>query len=176
MGFRFAVRFSERTTPTGDGKREPVETRGSAVVKPPKARSYGMRTTAQYPPAGNSPASRTPLPLRGSQPDEISNPRSVEIADGDSFNPGRSFMGRTEDGLNTGPIPARIDRGTTARDRGKIATGAGPEGVTGWPYDGNGMFIPHVVIPRRPITVTDFARTIDTSVAIVAPAIGGPVS
>lgn len=98
-------------------------------------------------------------------------PASASIIDGDGLSPGRSYLDHTEDKLNTGAVPDRINRGTTARNAGKIANW-----LAGWPYDGNELLVPHTMIPRRPITVTPFARTIDTGVTIPSQPIGDPVS
>lgn len=118
-----------------------------------------------------------PLPTRGGFVNVI--PGSARIIDAEGITPGRAFIGgmqTAQNDLDSGHGPDRIDRETTARDKGKIAVGAGPDGIMGWPYDANAMLIPHVAIPRRPITVTPFARTIDTGVTIPAAPIGDPVS
>lgn len=110
-----------------------------------------------------------PLPARGGFVAVV--PASAAIIGGESQSPGRSFMGRTEDDLNTGLVPDRIDRGTTARNAGTIG-----DMMNGWPYDGNAVLVPHTRIPRNPITVTAFARTIDTGVTVPSIAIGTPVA
>ena len=151
------------------------------------ARAVGSRTlpvTLQPigPDAGNGQGSAAlgvpgPLPVRGGWQSTIA--ASARIIDGDAISPGRGYMGRTEDLLNTGPAPDRINRGTTARNAGNIGasnSGYNPQGINGWPYDGNALLIRHVMIPRRPITVTPFSRTIDTGVTIPAQPIGDPVS
>lgn len=110
---------------------------------------------------------------------EATRPGSAVIIDRDAISPGRSFIGgaqTADNDLNLGPSPNRIDRGTTAREAGKIGVGAGPSGIAGWPYDANAAMIPHIVIPRTPITVSPFARTIDTGVTIPSTAIGDPVT
>lgn len=110
-----------------------------------------------------------PLPLRGSQANEISAPASRRIIDGEAQNPGRSYLGRTGDLLDMGRAPDMIDRATPAANAGGI------DGhVSGWPYDGNALLIPHQSIPRRPITVTPFVRNIDTGVTIPSISIGDP--
>lgn len=98
---------------------------------------------------------------------------SAAIIDGEATNPGRGFMGRTADTLETGPAPDRINRNTTARASGYIGGAGGAIGMGGWPYDGNALLVPHTTIPRTPITVTPFARTIDTGVTVPALPIGG---
>lgn len=101
------------------------------------------------------------------------------VIDHDAISPGRSFIGgaqTADNDLNLGPAPNRIDRGTTAREAGKIGVGAGPDGIAGWPYDANEAMLPHINIPRTPITVSPFARTIDTGVTIPSVSIGEPVS
>lgn len=137
-------------------------------------RSYGFGTLPlALTPGKPDTAPMEKAPLAGGM--AASMPPSLAIIDRDSGAPGRSYLGRTEDALNLGPVPAYIDRETTARNAGKIGVGAGPAGIGGWPYDGNALYLPHQRIPRKPITVTDFARTIDTGVRIPAVAIGGPV-
>lgn len=139
-------------------------------------RSYGFRTLPLALRPAIVDALRKPLPLHTSQPDEISASASRRLIDTEyAPNPGRSYLGRTEDSLNLGPVPNRIDRETPAANAGKIGVGAGPEGISGWPYDGNALFLRHQAIPRKPITVTTFQRTLDTSVTIPAIPIGTPV-
>lgn len=141
------------------------------------ARSYGARTlpvTLQPDPDAGAESKRLGTATAGGW--AASRAASRRTMDGEGVQPGRSFMGRTEDLLNMGPAPDRIDRETYAADAGKIGVGAGPDGIAGWPYDGNALLIPHQYIPRVPITVTPFARTIDTGVTIPAPTVGGPVS
>lgn len=113
-------------------------------------------------------AARHPLPTSGGFAN--SRPASLAIIDGEALSPGRSFMGRTADDLETGIPPDRIDRETTARNAGKVGNL-----VAGWPYDGNALLVPHTMIPRNPITVTPFARTIDTGVTVPSLPIGTPV-
>lgn len=117
-----------------------------------------------------TPVTTVPGPLRASGGWTAVRPASSTIIGGESQSPGRSFMGRTADDLETGTPPDRIDRGTTARNAGKIGNQ-----VSGWPYDGNAVLVPHTRIPRNPITVTAFARTIDTGVTVPSIAIGNPV-
>lgn len=137
-------------------------------------RTYGFRTL----PLALTPKAPDVAPMQNArQAGGFSNtqPASRAIIDRDSGSPGRSFLGRTEDALNLGPVPGYIDRETAAANAGKIGVGAGPDGIGGWPYDGNALYLPHQRIPRKPITVTAFARTIDTSVRIPAVGIGAPV-
>jgi hypothetical protein len=140
-------------------------------------RSYGFRTlplTLQPLPPD---ALAKPLPMHTSQPDEIAEPASRRLIDSEyGTSPGRSYIAHTEDELNLGAPPNRIDRETPALNRGKTGVGAGPVGTNSFPYDGNAVFIPHQSIPRRPITVTLFQRTIDTGVTIPSTPIGSPVS
>lgn len=143
-------------------------------------RSYGYRSTAQT----GTPEPPQTVPARriltaGTQPDEISSPASRAIVGGREGSNGtddRPYIAHTEDSLNLGPLPNRINRDAQGRNAGKIGVGAFPGGITGWPYDGNALRIPHQIIPRKPITVTAFQRTIDTSATIPAgPGIGAPV-
>lgn len=116
-----------------------------------------------------------PGPLPGAGGFRTSAEWSGAIMDGEGMQPGRAFLGNTEADLNSGAAPDRINRGTTARNAGKIGPANMPGGIGGWPYDGNALLVPHTMIPRRPITVTPFARTIDTGVTIPSQAIGDPI-
>lgn len=109
-----------------------------------------------------------PLPVSGGF--VAVRPASAAIIDREATAPGRSFIDRTADDLDTGVPPDRINRNTTARNGGTIGHFMG-----GWPYDGNAALIPHRMIPRNPITVTPFARTIDTGVTVPSLPIGGPL-
>jgi hypothetical protein len=135
-----------------------------------RGRSYGFRTLPlALQPDRTLSVSSKPLPYRGAQADTISDPKSRRQIDSDRApSPGREYLGRTEDALNSGPVPDRIDRKTAASNDGNIGDQMG-----GWPYDGNALFIPHQPIPRKPITVTPFSRTIDTGVTVPAIPIGG---
>lgn len=126
---------------------------------------------------GDEYAAATPTAsAAGAQPDTFSAPASRTRKGGESASPGRAFLGRTEDRLNDGPAPDRINRDNPARNAGDILPGIGNrDGMAGWPYDGNALMIPHQRIPRTPITVTAFARTIDNSVTIPSIGVGNPV-
>jgi hypothetical protein len=149
---------------------------GTVVFPKIVGRSYGFRTLPlALQPAPVDTVSK-PLPMHTSQPDEISEPGSRRLIDSEiAPSPGRSYLAHTEDTLNLGPVPDRIDRETPAANRGKIGVGAGPVGIAGWPYDGKSLFIPHQSIPRKPITGAVFSRTIDTSATIPSTPIGSPV-
>jgi hypothetical protein len=116
----------------------------------------------------------SPLPPAGG----YSNSRAASrrVIDGEGMQPGRSYLDRTGDQLDMGPAPDRIDRGQRAMNAGIISVNGAPTGMGGWPYDGNALMIPHQAIPRRPITVSPFNRTIDTGVTIPSAPIGDPVS
>lgn len=132
-------------------------------------RSYGFRTLPLALQPQQPDTSPKPLRQATAQPDTISDPRSRREIDSDyAGSPGRSYLGRTEDALNLGPAPDMIDRATPAANAGRIGSDMG-----GWPYDGNALFVPHQVIPRKPITVSPFHRTIDTGITIPAVPIGG---
>lgn len=143
-----------------------------------RGRSYGYWSNASTGSPAPVDTVPTPLPPAGGQRDAISVPASRRVVGGiDAANPGRPFLARTGDDLDSGPIPNRIERAHQARNAGFIGPNGGAEtGMSGWPYDGNALRIPHQVIPRRPITVTPFQRTIDTSVTVPAVSVGGPVS
>jgi len=81
--------------------------------------------------------------------------------------------------LDTGLAPTYIRRRTQAADRGAVqrGTGVGVTGPLGFnaDTDGGSLTIPHIRIPRTPITVTAFRRTIDFTSSIPARGIGAPV-
>lgn len=141
------------------------------LVRFPKlvGRSYGFRTLPLALAPGRPDASSQPMPLRGSQPDEISERASRLTFPNQTGSPGRAFLGRTEDGLNLGPVPSYIKRFSPTSNAGKIGR------EMHWPYDGNAINVPHQPIPRKPITGTLFVRSIDTGVTIPALPIGAPV-
>jgi hypothetical protein len=62
--------------------------------------------------------------------------------------------------LQGGPEPDRIDRFVPEANDGLIG-----RGVSGWPYDGNALRLPHQDTPRGMVAVRAFARTIDTQTA-----------
>lgn len=137
-------------------------------------RSLGFRTLPVT--LAPAPVTTVPAPLPPAGGFRTTVPGSArQIDTNDAHASGRSFLSRTADGLDSGPIPDRINRGTRALNAGKIGTGAGPSGIGGWPYDGNELLVPHTMIPRTPITVSPFVRSIDTSVSIPSIMIGGPV-
>lgn len=140
-------------------------------------RSYGYRDTTRQEQPDRELGSREVMPVRGAQPDYNSRAASRGVVGGiDGPNPGREFLGRTADDLDSGPIPNRIERNAPALNAGKILAGTGePGGMAGWPYDGNALRIPHTVIPRKPITVTPFSRTIDTGVTVPSVGIASPL-
>lgn len=147
---------------------------GPRMIPFPKiiGRSYGFRTLPlTLKPGGlRDYSSAKPLPLRGTQPDEISAKASrININDSRTGSPGRSFLGRTEDALNSGPVPSYIPRNAPASNAGNIGRSMF------WPYDGNAIYVPHQIVPRRPISGVQFVRSIDTGVTIPAIPIGAPV-
>jgi hypothetical protein len=109
-----------------------------------------------------------PLPKAGGYAN--SEPGSRRMIGGDASNGSRSFVNHTDAELQLGPPPNRIDNPMPARHAGIIG-----RDISGWPYDGSALLIPHQMIPRKPITISPFARTIDTGVTIPAIPIGGPV-
>lgn len=125
------------------------------------ARTFPITLQPEPPPVA-------PTALRGGFVNTV--PASTHIIDGEGIAAGRAFLGRTEDDLNTGTKPDRINRGTNALNAGTIG-----DNMAGWPYDGNAVLVPHTTIPRTPITVTPFARTIDTGVTVPSLPIGTPV-
>lgn len=130
------------------------------------ARSVGNRTLPVTLQPHGPDASPTPLPIAGGYATSV--PGSRRVIDSEGVNPGRSFLGR-DDVLDGGPAPDRINRQTPASNAGFIGRNML------WPYDGNALLVAHTDIPRRPITVTPFARTIDTGVTVPAILIGDPV-
>lgn len=138
-------------------------------------RTYGFNTLPLALNPAPVAALRERLRLATAQPDQISVPASRAVISADSGSPGRSYIAHTEDALNLGPVPSYIDRNAPAANAGKISAESGG-GMNGWPYDGGGLFVPHQRIPRKPITVVPFSRTIDTGVTVPSLPIGAPLS
>jgi hypothetical protein len=118
------------------------------------------------------------LRVRGNA-DIATVPGSKRIIDG-PIHPGPRNMFTTNNrDLVSGPPPSYIRRRSQALNGGVIGPGgvSGNRrlGATGYPTDGGSMYIPHQRVPRWPITVTAFRRTIDTSSTIPARGIGAPV-
>lgn len=127
---------------------------------------------------------RRPLPVQGN-PTPATAPSSRRLTDEPglpssvSYSAGGALPGFPTP-LDTGLPPSRIRRLTQAKDRGAVApgTGVGVTGGLGFNARGsNGSLptIPHIRIPRTPITVTAFRRTIDTTSSIPSRGIGAPV-
>jgi hypothetical protein len=110
------------------------------------------------------------LPSRGNA-DRAVNPSSRLIMDGRSYRQGAEYFNSNERDLNAGPAPTYIRRMTTARNAGYVSPSqcASVAGGTG------SLYIPHQRIPRHPITVSPFRRTVDVSSTIPARGIGAPV-
>lgn len=80
--------------------------------------------------------------------------------------------------LDTGLPPKRIRRLTRAQDHGAVTAGTGTGVTGGLGYNitsGSVQTIPHIRIPRTPITVTAFRRTVDTTSGIPAKGIASPL-
>lgn len=157
-----------------------------------RGRSYGMnalavmlQTKARL--AGDEavPLSQVPLgkqakdtidglPSRGNA-DRAVNPSSRFVTDGPSHWQGAEYFMGNERDLNSGPAPAPIRRLTTARNAGYVKPGAGQAGGNGTAGSFGSIYIPHQRIPRHPITVSPFRRTVDTQSTIPARGIGAPV-
>jgi hypothetical protein len=85
-----------------------------------------------------------------------------------SADAGRQYLAQTGvPVLQAGPEPDRIDRDFPYMNAGLIGNM-----VSGWPYDGNALRIPHDYVPRKPYTVQPFGRMIDTGVTIPAIYVG----
>lgn len=81
--------------------------------------------------------------------------------------------------LNGGPPPRYIRRLTRAQNAGGVWFGSGVGETSRQTIDaqtdGGALYIPHQRIPRVPITVTAFRRTVDNTSTIPARGIGAPV-
>lgn len=143
-----------------------------------RIRTYGYNSTSvtgtPYPDAGVN-VGKNGMPLRGRNDGGASLPGSRRNIGGDSSSDGRSYLGNTQLDLQSGVAPDRINRNTRAQNMGTISVSGEPIGMGGWPYDGNALYMPHQRIPRTPITVSPFSRTIDTGVTIPAIGIGNPI-
>lgn len=131
-------------------------------------------------PKRGTPSDGTP-PLIGNVYPNVA-PKSRRIIDHGQIS-GRLKAGGALPGyptpLDTGLPPQHIRRRTQAADRGAVGPGTntGITGPLGFNDQSNGgsLTIPHVRIPRTPITVTTFRRTIDMTSSIPARGIGAPV-
>lgn len=129
----------------------------------------------------NTGVMRKPLPTRGNDYPDVA-PASRRLTGpgqtGKRYSSGGALPGFPT-ALDTGLPPTRIRRLTQAADRGAVAngTGTGVTGALGYNAGSNGgsMTIPHIRIPRTPITVTAFRRTVDLTSSIPARGIGAPV-
>lgn len=120
-------------------------------------------------------------PTRGNDYPNVA-PSSRRIIDGPSSNRDGKAGGSLPSyptPLDTGFAPQYIRRRTRAQDHGAVGpgTGTGVSGVLGFnaATDGGSLTIPHIRIPRTPITVTAFRRTIDMTSNIPARGIGAPI-
>lgn len=130
----------------------------------------------------NAGVLRRPLPDRGNDYPDVA-PASRRIIDpapmaGRDGKGGGSIPSYPTP-LDTGLAPTRIRRLTQAADRGAVGpgTGVGVTGILGYSPkdDGGSLTIPHIRIPRVPITVTAFRRTYDMTSSIPARGIGAPL-
>lgn len=152
----------------------------SSVYTPrfPKLRlrtyAYNALPIPPRPPAPDAGIDK-PLHLRGNDLPESIAP-SLRVIGGKSAAAPRDFDTSNNADLNSGAPPVMIRRGTRAQDRGAIVLGTGPtsDGPPSLP-GGGALFMPHQSIPRKPITVTAFRRTIDTSSTIPSIGVGAPV-
>lgn len=150
-----------------------------------RGRSYGMNALAalgKLVPAGDQgvklDAKRNKLardtidglPTRGNA-DRAVNPGSRAILGGVSHWQGAEYFNSNERDLNSGPAAAPIKRLTTQRMSGFVKPNQG-QGTAG---SFGSLYIPHQRIPRYPITVSPFRRTVDFSSTIPARGIGAPV-
>lgn len=111
------------------------------------------------------------LPSRGNA-DRAVNPGSRAVLPfGVSHQQGAEYFMSNERDLNSGPAPAPIKRLTTQRMSGFIKPNQG----TGTAGSFGSLYIPHQRIPRYPITVSPFRRTVDYSSTIPARGVGAPL-
>lgn len=129
----------------------------------------------------NTGVLRRPLPDRGNDYPDVA-PASRRLTgpgqSGRRYSTGGAMPGFPTS-LDTGLPPTRIRRLTQAADRGAVGPGTNVRvtGALGYNAGTNGgsQTIPHIRIPRTPITVTAFRRTIDLTSSIPARGIGAPV-
>lgn len=150
-----------------------------------RPRSYGFNThpVALQPSATNfglDPKDAAQLHPRGNDyPNVIADSRRV--IDGRSARSGQDqFAADSNDtDLNGGPPPRYIRRLTRAQNAGAVFFGSGTGQTARQAIDaatdGGALYIPHQRIPRVPITVTAFRRTVDNTSTIPARGIGAPV-
>lgn len=132
-------------------------------------------------PSRGTPSDASSSPLQGNAAPAVA-PESRRITDPGQIS-GRLSAGGSLPGfptpLDTGLPPQRIRRRTQAADRGAVGPGTGTRrtGALGVNAQTNGasMTIPHIRIPRTPITVTAFRRTVDTTSGIPARGIASPL-
>lgn len=167
-----------------------ISIRANAADRPGRIVAYG-RLPAEatggrdvdyhtMPPDKATPGDTMQLPILGNSYPDVA-PASRRIIDRSQIS-GRLSAGGALPGyptsLDTGLPPQRIRRRTQAADRGAVGpgTGTGITGALGYnDQNGSAMTIPHIRIPRTPITVTAFRRTIDFTSSIPARGIGAPV-
>lgn len=138
-----------------------------AVTLPPSDTNFGL----------DAKAAATLHPRGNDYPDVV--PASRRVIDRESAGGAREWYTDDIRDLNSGPPPAMIRRNTQAADSGTVWFGTGP-GPSGRQQidagtDPGALYIPHQRIPRTPITVTAFRRTIDSTSTIPARGIGAPV-
>lgn len=149
------------------------------VFRRPWGRTYAYNALpADQSPRRDPDVLPRPLPTSGNNL-PTSAPSSRAIVDGRSRGGSRSFLGTSAIDLESGPPPVYIRRQTRAMNAGAVQRGTGP-GITGGrgydpKTDGGSLFIPHQRIPRKPVTLRPFLRTIDVASTIPARGIGAPV-
>jgi hypothetical protein len=150
------------------------------TFRKPLGRTYGSNALPfpSGPPQRDEGIRQAPPPRGG---DTLSSvPASLRVIDARGRT-GASPFTDNDRALNSGLPPQRIVRKTRALDRGSVQGGIGSgfagTGPTSYDpkTDGGSVRIPHQIIPRKPITVTAFRRTIDSTSTIPARGIAAPL-
>lgn len=162
------------------GKRITLAAKGSD--RPGRTVGYTALPVSGGAPDRDAGALHRPTPNRGNDYPDVA-PESRRISDSGAMS-GRDGKGGGSlpsfpTPLDTGLAPSYIRRRTQAADRGAVGPGTNVRRTGRLGYnadtDGGSLTIPHIRIPRTPITVTAFRRTIDQTSSIPARGIGAPI-
>lgn len=152
------------------------EGHGSKLIDPQRSEALPGKVPSRGTPSdgSSSPLIGNAAPATAPESRRLTGPHQS----GKRFSTGGALPGYPTP-LDTGLSPSRIRRLTQAADRGAVAPGTaqGRTGALGFNALTNGasLTIPHIRIPRTPITVTAFRRTIDTTSGIPARGIASPL-